>query len=274
MNLLPTFAQRGDIAPLLNKIHHCDALELLRRLPDASVDLVLTDPPYGLNKKVFALRSEDRRDFGSSYSAIRETWDNFAPLDWMNEVGRVIKPTGSVLCFGGRESIYSFANRGLGLGWRIVNDITFVKPDAPPNFTGRMMTESTERALWFSPSGSLWTYNRAIAKQMNNGVNFRDVWEMITPKLNRLHPAQKPENTISMLMTLLSNAGDIVVDCFSGSGTTAVVARNLGRTFIACDSHKPYVDMAQLRLINSDPYLSTLLTDGTKQLSLFETVSA
>jgi DNA modification methylase len=271
MMLLPTFTQRGDIAPLLNKIHHCDALALLRRLPDASVDLVLTDPPYGLNKKVFAVDRSMRGKYEAkgTYTAIREAWDNFAPLDWMNEVSRVIKPTGSVLCFGGRESIYSFANRGLELAWRIVNDITFVKLDAVPNFTGRMMTESTERAIWFSPSGSHWTYNRLLAKQMNNGVNFRDVWEMVTPKLNRLHPAQKPLEIIETLIAILSNPTDVVVDCFAGSATTAIACMNLDRRFICGDSHLPYVEMSRQRVQNHSPFMASVFKDGSVQLSLF-----
>lgn len=255
---------------LLNQVHHMEALELLGKLESGSIDMICTDPPFGLNKKAFSLKSEDRRDFGSSYTAIRQEWDNEIPLTWMHEVGRVLKKTGSVLIFGGRESIYHTAYEGLRLGWRIVNDITFVKPDAPPNFTGRMMTESTERAIWFSPSGSHWTYNRDIAKSLNNGVNFRDVWEMITPKLNRLHPAQKPIGTFELLIALLSNENDIVVDPFAGSSTTAIACLNLGRNFICGDSSEEYVNLSRERIARHDPYENTPLKTGEVQLSLLK----
>ena len=259
MDILPA---TQDINDFTNKIWHCQAEELLAALPSDSVDFICVDPPYGFNKNAFVIERKN-------YSAIRQEWDNEAPLEWMNACTRILKKTGSVLCFGGRESIYAFANKGLSLGWRIVNDITFVKPDAPPNFTGRMMTESTERAIWFSPSGSHWTYNRQVAKSLNNGVNFRDVWEMITPKQNRLHPAQKPLETIELLIALLSNKDDIVLDCFSGSGTTALAAYKLGRRYIACDSHLPYVELSRQRLTNADPFQNSILKTGEKQLSLF-----
>lgn len=267
---MDTLPLTKDINDFTGKIWHQDCMNLLSALPDISLDLICVDPPFGLNKKPFALKSEDRRDSGSSYTAIRQEWDNEAPLDWMNACTRIIKKTGSVICFGGRESIYKFAMRGLELGWRIVNDITFVKPDAPPNFTGRMMTESTERAIWFSPSGSHWTYNRELAKGLNNGVNFRDVWEMLTPKQNRLHPAQKPIETIELLITLISNPNDIVLDCFSGSGTTAIACTNLERRFICCDSHLPYVEVSRERLAKHDPMQDSPLKTGKKQLSMFK----
>lgn len=267
---MDTLPNTGKIEDFTNQVYHADCLDLLKALPERSIDLILTDPPYGLNKKEFGLKSEDRRDFGSAYTAIREEWDNEAPLEWMNEVERIIKKTGSVICFGGRESIYKFANRGIELGWRIVNDITFVKPDAPPNFTGRMLTESTERAIWFSPNGKNWTYNRKLAKHLNNGVNFRDVLEMITPKKNRLHPAQKSIATLELLVALMSNQNDIIIDPFAGSSTTAIACLNLDRHFICGDSHLPYVEMSRERIARHNPFADSPLKNGAVQLSLFK----
>lgn len=270
---MDTLPKTGQIEDFTGRIFHADALELLKALPDKSVHLLLTDAPYGLNKKSGLkidrqFRGKDNRR--GDYTAVRQEWDNEAPLAWMNEVCRILKPHGSVLCFGGRESIYQFANYGLSLGWRIVNDITFVKPDAPPNFTGRFMTESTERAIWFSPSGKKWTYNRDVAKSMNNGVNFRDVWEMITPKQDRLHPTQKPVSTFEMLIALLSNKGEIVLDPFAGSCTTAIACLNLDRRYICADLHEPYVLASRERIQRHDPFTASPLSNGLKQRSLFE----
>jgi site-specific DNA-methyltransferase (adenine-specific) len=275
MMLLPAITQtRGTLDNLLNKIHHADALELLRRLPDASIDLIVTDPPYGLNKSVFvidrSMRGKDHRR--GNYTAIRELWDSEAPIEWMQECKRVLCKTGSVICFGGRESIYKFATEALRLKWRIVNDITLVKPDPPPNFTGRMMTESTERALWFSPHGSNWIYNLDIAK-VQNGNNLRDVWNFRPPHDNRVHPAQKPLDTIEFMICLFSNREAVILDPFCGSGTTAIAARKTGRQFICGDLSAEYVEVARKRLQNTDPFQATILPDGTKQLSLFENIS-
>jgi site-specific DNA-methyltransferase (adenine-specific) len=202
---------------------------------------VITDPPYGLGGRVFAVPDKQ-------YSAINAEWDLIAPTDWMTGVQRVLKPGGSVLCFGVRQSIYQFASEGLRLGWRIVNDITWFKPDAMPNMTGRMMTESTERLLWFCPDGSRWTYNLDEAKAINAGQNLRDVWTLGQTREDRHHPAQKPLDLIERIVRLFTNPGDLILDPFLGSGTTAIAARNLKRHYIGCDISPLYVQLANHRL--------------------------
>jgi site-specific DNA-methyltransferase (adenine-specific) len=134
-----------------------------------------------------------------------------------------------VVVFGGRLSIYQSAAEGLRLGWRLVNDVTWEKPDPPPNFTGRMMTESTERMLWFCPDGEKWTYNKHVAKAMNKGNNLRDVWRFRVPHGERIHPSQKPLDLMERCVQLFTNPGDLVVDPFAGSGTTLVAAKIHGR---------------------------------------------
>lgn len=263
IDLLPAVASGP---PTLDVIHHCDALTLLRALPDASVDAVITDPPYGLAGRVFEFPHKH-------YSAINEDWDHSAPISWMKECTRVLKPGGSVVCFGGRQSIYIFAGEGIRLGWRLVNDITWIKPDAPPNFTGRMMTECTERAIWFCPSGEQWTYNLDVAKRINHGINLRDVWTFNIERENRIHPAQKPLDLVQRIVALITRPGDLIVDCFSGSGTTATAARSLGRRYIVCDLNRAYVQQARKRLADSDPYQPTQIAPGVVQHSLFEVAS-
>lgn len=238
----------------VNSVNCVDALTLLAGLPDNSVDMILTDPPYGLAGRVFEIdrsfRGSDYRK--GNYTAINEEWDYIAPIDWMQSCERVTKLGGSVICFGGRQSIYRFASEGIRLGWKLINDITLIKPDPPPNFTGRMMTESTERLLWFCPSGKNWTYNLAQAKNSNYGKNITDVWRFRPPHDNRLHPAQKPISTIEKVIALISNENHIILDPFAGSGTTAVAARNLGRRYITGDISPEYCATAERRL--AQPY--------------------
>ena len=222
----------------VNRIIHGDALDVLRGLPDASVDAIITDPPYGLAGRVFEFPHKH-------YTAVNEAWDMTIPLDWMIEAGRVVRDGGSVAIFAARVATYTFAAEALRLGWRLVNDITLVKPAAPPNFTGRMMTETTERLLWFCPSGSRWTYNRK-AWGKHNG---RDVWRMQTPRGDeRVHPTQKPLNTLEHLVKLITNEGDLVLDPFAGSGTTLVAARNLQRRYLGVELQAEYVETARKRL--------------------------
>lgn len=172
-NLLPAFVGM----PAVNKVYNVDALTLLAALPDGSVDAVITDPPYGLAGRVFEFPHK-------RYSAVNEVWDYYAPTDWMRPTTKTLTKGGSVVCFGVRQSIYELAAEGLSLNWRLVNDITWHKPDAPPNFTGRMLTETTERALWFCPDREGWTFNLETAKLMNSGKNLRDIWKFYTERDN------------------------------------------------------------------------------------------
>lgn len=228
-----------------NQVYCMDALELLGNLEDGSVDAVITDPPYGLGGRIFNVEERD-------YVAVNEEWDKDVPIEWMAACSRVLRRGGSVLCFGGRQSIYRLADEGLRLGWRIVNDITWYKPDAMPNMTGRMMTESTERCLWFCPDGTGWTYNLNAAKFMNRQGNLRDVWTFGQTREERFHPTQKPLRLMERMVTLFSCDGDLVLDPFAGSGTTLVAARNLGRDYIGGDLSPEYVELARKRL--SLPY--------------------
>lgn len=238
-----------------NRVTCVDAETLCRSLPANSVNAVITDPPYGLFGGAFVKRP----DTGCMYHRVNETWDTEAPTAWMAACRRVLKPGGSVICFGGRDSIYALAAEGLRLGWRIVNDITWHKPDATPNFTGRMMTESTERILWFCPDGTGWTYNRFIAKSMNHGNNLRDVWTFGQTRDNRVHPTQKPLELMERLVALLTNPDDVILDPFCGSGTTLDAAQKLGRRYIGGDISAEYVALAQKRL--ALPYDVPLFAD-------------
>lgn len=236
----------------LDSVVHTDALTLLKGLPDGSVDAVIADPPYGLAGRVFEFPHK-------RYSAVNEAWDHFAPIDWMHECHRVLRKGGSVLCFGGRRSIYELAAEGLSLNWRLVNDITWNKPDAPPNFTGRMLTETTERCLWFCPDGEGWTYNLETAKGMNRGMNLRDIWKFNTEREDRMHPTQKPLDLMERCVLLFTNVGDLIVDPFAGSGTTGVAAIKNGRRFIGSDTDAGYVEVANKRL--ALPYTPPLFAE-------------
>lgn len=247
MMLLPEYS---SLTIARDVVHHCDALTLLRALPDASVDAVITDPPYGLAGRVFDVPSKN-------YFAINEAWDTFAPVSWMAECRRVLKPGGAVICFGVRQSIYAFAGEGLRLGWHLINDITWVKPDAPPCFTGRLLTESTERILWFCPDGGNWIYNLAVAKSVNMGINFRDVWYFKIEREERIHSAQKPIKLMERIVELFTLQDAVICDPFAGSGTTLDAARRLGRRYIGGDSDRNSVLKARNRL--AQPYTLPML---------------
>lgn len=229
----------------LNTIVCADALEFIKSLPDKGVDAVITDPPYGLYGKA----NVTRPDTGGEHNRINEEWDAEVPLAWMELVQRTLKPGASVIVFGtGLGSIHYVAVEGLRLGWKLINDITWFKHDAAPNFTGRLLTESTESALWFCPNGTGWTYNLDVAKAHNSGINLRNVWKFGQTRGTRYHPTQKPLELMRRCVELFTNPGDLILDPFAGSGTTLVAAQQLGRNFLGCDITESYVAMARERL--------------------------
>lgn len=253
----------------VDSVVNTDALTLLKGLPDASVDAVITDPPYGLGGHAFEgnrgmFRADNGKPRETTYTTIDETWDMAAPLDWFEETERILKPGGSVLIFAGKDSVYAFAAEGLRRGWLLVNDITWVKKNPPPCFTGRQMTMATERLLWFCPDGTRWTYNSAAAKDMNRGVNLKDVWTFgVEQGDGRIHPAQKPLNLMERCVLLFTNPDDLVVDPFAGSGTTGAAAIKNGRRFIGSDTDAGYVDPANRRLaLPFTPYMFAALGDA------------
>lgn len=243
----------------LGRVHNVAANDLIAGLPDQSVNCVLVDPPYGLAGRVFEFPHHQ-------YSAVNEAWDHEALVDWMALTPRTLAPGGSVICFGGRKSVYAVAAEGLRLGWKLINDVTWEKPDAPPNFTGRMLTESTERALVFCPSGTGWTYNLEAAKAMNGGKNLRDVWRFKIARQERIHPTRKPEPVMERCVQLFTRPGDLVVDLFSGSGTTGVAAIRNGRRFVGSELDAGYAAAANLRL--DKPFMPMMFPDELSEVTV------
>jgi site-specific DNA-methyltransferase (adenine-specific) len=111
-----------------------------------------------------------------------------------------------------------------------------------------MLTETTERALWFCPDGEGWAYNLDTAKSMNYSMNLRDVWTFYTERDDRLHPTQKPLDLMVRCVQLFTRRNDLIVDPFCGSGTTLAAAKLHGRRYLGCDLEAKYVEMAQKRL--------------------------
>lgn len=235
---------------MLNQIHNISANELLESLPPQSVGAIITDPPYGLAAhEPIAIPRGDRYGKGGTYNRVNEAWDMNIPLDWLDRVQRVLRPGGVVIVFSSKIGRIDIGARCLAMNWRLIEEIIWFKPDAPPNFSGRGMAYTTEIALWFCPDGKNWTYNAKYAKSVNNGNNFRNLWTFYAPRgEERLHPTQKPLALMDRIVRLFTRPDDLVCDTFAGSGTTLVAAKNAGRSYIGCDLEVKYCDIARKRL--------------------------
>lgn len=229
----------------MNAVYHCRDLELIARLPDASVNLLCVDPPYGISNNVPMIIDPDS---GGRYNRVNEDWDRFVPLEWMTAIRPKLAPGGSVVAFGSWDSMGIIHAEAQRLGWCALNRVVWHKTDPAPNFSGRMMTYSTEEFFWYCPDGTGWTYNTDEAKAMNGGKNLHDVWDIGQTREQRFHPTQKPLPLMDRVIRLFSREGDLVVDCFCGSGSTLVSARNWKRRYVGCDQSAEYVAVAQDRL--------------------------
>ena len=239
-----------------NKIIIGDALEELPKISSESVDLVFADPPYNMSKK---------KGLGWKYSkhiTMQEEWDMFSKDEyfkfnqkWIKECLRILKHGGSLWICGSFHNIYQvgFILQHLE-NVKINNSIVWFKPNAQPNITCRMFTESTEHLIWASKNGKgkRWTFNYELMKQMNNGKQMRNVWAIpLTPKKEKwagVHPTQKPMELLRRVILSCTKEGDTVLDPFVGSGTTSVVAKMLGRNSIGIEKEKKYLNIIEKRL--------------------------
>ncbi len=246
----------------IHKIIQGNALEVLKTLPDGSVDLIFADPPYNMSKK---------KGLGWKYSnhiTMQEQWDIFSKDEylqfnqqWVKEALRVLKHGGSLWVSGSFHNIYQV---GFILQHyndvKINNSIVWFKPNAQPNITCRFFTESTEHLIWASKNGNKkkWKFNYqwtkdGIEDMLNpRGKQTRNVWAIsLTPKKEKWageHPTQKPEELLRRIILSCTNEGDTVLDPFIGSGTTSYIAKNLGRNSIGIELNKKYIPLIKKRL--------------------------
>lgn len=245
--------------PTDNTIYEGDCLEFMRRWDDNCVDHCITDPPYNMSKK---------NGLGwafSSHVTMSEDWDMYPREEyleftraWMREVCRVVKPNGNIFVFGSFHNIYDLGHVIHELDLKVLNSIVWFKPNAQPNITCRMLTESTEQIIWacneLKDRATGWTFNYEVAKQLSGGKQMRNLWHFPYPSRKEReygkHPSQKPIDIIARILLIATNPGDLVLDPFSGSGTLGVVAGSYGRRWLMIESNPAYNQIARDRLAN------------------------
>lgn len=241
-------------------LHLADSIEFLKSLPESSVDMIFADPPYNLSNGGFTVHA------GKRVSVHKGKWDESKGVEedfefhnrWLKQCYRVLKPNGTIWVSGTYHSIYQCGYALQLLGYKILNDITWFKSNAAPNLSGRYFTASHETLLWArkDPKGKhtfnykdmkngLWHVNDSIK---NEGKQMRSVWAIGTPKPDEKrfgkHPTQKPMALLERVVISSTNKGDLIVDPFTGSSTTGLVASKLGRNFIGIDLEKDYLDLS------------------------------
>jgi site-specific DNA-methyltransferase (adenine-specific)/modification methylase len=259
----------GSLA--INTIHQGDCVALLKQIPDNSVDLIFADPPYNLQ-----LNGELTRPNQTKVDAVNDEWDKFASMeiydtftnDWLRECRRVLKSTGSIWVIGTYHNIFRVGASLQDLGFWMLNDVVWIKTNPMPNFKGTRFNNAHETMLWATKSEkSKYTFHYHSMKTMNDDLQMRSDWfipicqgeERLKVNGQKAHSTQKPEELLYRVILSTSNVGDVVLDPFSGSGTTAAVAKKLGRKFIAFEREPFYIDVANNRLKEIVPIKDNLL---------------
>lgn len=254
-----------------NKIYTGDCLEILNNQIDLDcVDLIFADPPYNLSGN--GLKWEGNLTGGDWYM-VNEDWDKMKPQDyfqftssWIGLCHKVLKKNGSIYIACSYHNIGEIMMSLKQHDYKINNIITWYKTNAMPNMTKRVFTHSTEFVVW-AVKGKNWIFNYKELKEINpekqkdgSLKQMRDLWslplvqgkERLRGENGRaLHPTQKPEEMLKRIITASSNEGDLVLDPFSGSGTTIMVAKQLNRQWIGIEKNKIYVKASKERVLCS-----------------------
>ncbi len=252
----------------INEIIVGDCIEILRDFPEKSVDLIFADPPYNLQ-----LRNELWRPNLTLVDAVDDRWDQFDSFNqydaftrlWLGECRRVLKDTGTIWVIGTYHNIFRVGSIILDLGFWIINDVIWHKTNPMPNFRGTRFQNATETLIWAmkDKDQNKYTFEYHAMKNLNEEKQMQNVWhvplctgtERIKIDGKKAHSTQKPEALLYRVILSSSRKGDIVLDPFAGSGTTAAAAKRLKRNFIAIEIDEVYADIARRRVNSIGPML-------------------
>jgi DNA modification methylase len=206
----------------------------MRFIPDKSIDLVLTDPPYNIARNNnFSIMGRAGIDFGE--------WDKgFDLFSYIDQVSRILKKDGSFVVFNAWRNLGSIADYAEKQGFNTKDMIRLEKSNPMPRNRDRRYITDYECAIWFVKNGAKWTFNRQDSKYQRP--------KFVASIESGLHPTQKNLSLMENLVKIHSNQGDMVIDPFMGSGTTGVACKNLNRKFIGIEQDANYFEIAKNRI--------------------------
>ena len=254
-----------------------DCIELLNKF-EFKFDMIFADPPYHLSNNGFSVQS------GKKVSVNKGVWDKsqgyekdyLFDREWLSVCRNKLKDNGTIWISGTYHNIFSIARCLTELGFKILNCITWVKTNPPPNLSCRYFTHSAEYILWARKSSkNPHFYNYELMKEINGGTQMRDVWNL--PSIARWekscgkHPTQKPLCVLSRIIQASTKEGAWILDPFTGSSTTGIAANLLGRRFLGIDINDEFLQISKARkeeinsIVKQKEYISKL----QKQAKLF-----
>jgi site-specific DNA-methyltransferase (adenine-specific) len=234
-------------------VYRAECVEFMRLMPAESVDVAFADPPYRLSTGGVTVKSgrlapvdKGRWDRSMGFRA-----DHEFNVRWLTEARRILKPNATLWISGTHHIIFSLGFALQSLGFRVINNIVWSKPNATPNALHTAFTHAHETLLWAS-KGARYTFNYELINSPNPETQVSSVWRIPTvprvEKLHGYHPTQKPLRLVRRALLASSREGELVFDPFCGSGTTAVAAKELGRCFVGVELEEEFCELAQRRI--------------------------
>ena len=221
----------------INKIHLGDSNELIKQIPDKSVDCIYTDIPYLIEKGGQGNSELSKRILKTNYTDLKDIRDG---IDWkiLDEFVRVSK---TINCFVwcSKDQILDLMNYFNEINARC-QILVWCKTNPTPMCNGNWLPD-LEYCLYFSKGVKLNDGYELKSKWYQSGLNVSDKNEFI-------HPTIKPLDLVKRHLLHTTQPNDIVLDCFSGSGTTCVAAKELGRRFIGIEIDPTYHKISVDRL--------------------------
>ncbi len=230
-----------------------DCIETLRKF-EFQFNMVFADPPYFLSNGGISIQSGkkvcvDKGEWDKSHGREKERAFTRA---WLSEVREKLTPGGTIWISGTYHNSFILAETLEELGFKLLNAVTWVKTNPPPNLACRCLTHSSEVVLWARKSAKVaHRYNYDMMRKIAGNKQMRDVWELpaIAPweKAFGKHPTQKPLALLVRLLLASTTRRDWVLDPFCGSGTTGIATSLLKRRFLGIDLSSEFLSIAQKR---------------------------
>ncbi len=248
--------QHYSLKQILNKIIEGDALEILKKIPEKSVDMVFMDPPYFLQLPKKKLK---RWNVKTDVEGVEDDWDKFSSFEEYDifiktillELRRILKENGTIWVISTYHSIFRIGNIMQDLGFWILNNVLWLKPNPMPNWLGVRFTNATETMIWATLGKDVkkYTFHKEKAKEFGIGKVGANVWEiplcsgkerLKDEEGKKIHSTQKPVELLRRIILSTTNEEDIILDPLAGLGTTGYVAKTLARNFIMIEKEERY----------------------------------
>ncbi len=242
------------------KLFHDDCINILNSLPEKSIDMIFADPPYFLSNGGVSCKA------GKMVSVNKADWDKSQGLEndfeftqnWIKACRRVLKDEGTIWISGTMHNIYQVGFSLQKQNFKLLNEICWFKPNAPPNLSCKYFAHAHETLLWARKHAKIsHIFNYDLMRKWDDkiapqGKQMRSIWNIpVTPikeKIHGRHPTQKPMELLKRIIISSTNENAIILDPFNGTGTTGVVALMLNRQYIGIDKEEEFLKITVKRI--------------------------